>query len=110
MTREILYKKTSFTDQKSKEFLEKLKKANETNFERTHDAIMGNSKIEGISHLVSNNLIEWLKSHPLINISALCREAGINRSNFDKSLKMGVISLKHEDALIKILKKYGYDK
>lgn len=56
------------------------------------------------------SLIEWLKSHHLINISALCREAGINRSNFDKSLKMGLISPKHEIKLIEILKHYGYGK
>ena len=54
------------------------------------------------------SLIEWLKSHPLVNISALCREASINRSNFDKSLKMGIISPKHENKLVKILKNYGY--
>jgi hypothetical protein len=56
----------------------------------------------------SENLVEWLKCHELINISALCREAGINRSNFDKSLKMGLISPKHESVLSNILKKYGY--
>ena len=114
MTREILYKKTSFAEDKSKEFLERVKKENEINFEKTHDAIIGKSKNEGILSHVSNgdskSLIEWLKSHPLINISALCREAGINRSNFDKSLKMGLISLKHENELIIILKKYGYGK
>jgi len=56
----------------------------------------------------SENLVEWLKRHELINISALCRQAGINRSNFDKSLKMGLISPKHESVLSNILKKYGY--
>lgn len=56
----------------------------------------------------ANSLVDWLKTHELINISALCREAGINRSNFDKSLKMGLISAKHEAVLSKILKKYGY--
>jgi hypothetical protein len=45
----------------------------------------------------------------LINISGLCKEAGINRSNFDKSLKMGAISPKHENVLSNILKKYGYE-
>lgn len=56
----------------------------------------------------NESLVEWLKSHPLVNISALCREASINRSNFDKSLKMGIISPKHENKLVKILKNYGY--
>jgi hypothetical protein len=42
-------------------------------------------------------------------MSALCREAGINRSNFDKSIKMGFISPKHESKLVNILKKYGYE-
>lgn len=61
-----------------------------------------------VSVYKEESLIEWLKSHPLVNISALCREAGINRSNFDKSLKMGIISPKHENKLVKILKNYGY--
>ena len=55
-------------------------------------------------------LIDWIKVHKLINISGLCKEAGINRSNFDKSLKMGIISPKHEITLINILKDYGYGK
>jgi len=55
----------------------------------------------------ADSLVDWLKTHELINISALCREAGINRSNFDKSLKMGLISPKQEAVLSKILKKYG---
>lgn len=61
-----------------------------------------------VSFYKEESLVEWLKSHPLVNISALCREAGINRSNFDKSLKMGIISPKHENKLVKILKNYGY--
>ena len=61
-----------------------------------------------VSVYKEESLIEWLKSHPLVNISALCREASINRSNFDKSLKMGIISPKHENKLVKILKNYGY--
>ena len=113
MAREILYKKTSFVEDKSKEFLERIKKEDETNFEKMHDLIMGESKNEGIlshvSNAESNNLIDWLKSHPLVNFSALCREAGINRSNFDKSLKMGTISPKHQNKLVKILKNYGYE-
>ena len=56
----------------------------------------------------ADTLVDWLKTHELINISALCRQAGINRSNFDKSLKMGLISPKQEAVLSKILKKYGY--
>jgi len=61
-----------------------------------------------VSVYKEESLVEWLKSHPLVNISALCREASINRSNFDKSLKMGIISPKHENKLVKILKNYGY--
>ena len=58
-----------------------------------------------VSVYKEESLVEWLKSHPLVNISALCREASINRSNFDKSLKMGIISPKHENKLVKILNK-----
>ena len=65
---------------------------------------------ENVSVYKNETLIEWLKNHKLINISGLCKLAGINRSNFDKSLKMGLISPKHENTLINILKNYGYGK
>lgn len=98
MSREILYKKPEvFVKQidgnEGKKILDR--------FEKTGflPPVRGNEQV---------NLIEWLKTHKLINISALCREAGINRSNFDKSLKMGLISPKHETILSNILKKYGY--
>lgn len=85
MTREILYKKSSEQKQNLPDF-----------------------KI--VSERKNTSLIEWIKVHKLINISGLCKEAGINRSNFDKSLKMGAISPKHEITLINILKDYGYGK
>ena len=84
MTREILYKKPSEQKQNLPDF-----------------------KI--VSERKNASLIEWIKVHKLINISGLCKEAGINRSNFDKSLKMGAISPKHEITLINILKDYGYE-
>lgn len=98
MTREILYKKPEvfakqIDGEEGKKVLDR--------FEKTGflPPVRGNEQ---------QSLIEWIKTHQLINISALCREAGINRSNFDKSLKMGLISLKHEKVLSNILKKYGY--
>lgn len=84
MTREILYKKPSEQKQNLPDFKIVLERKN-------------------------TSLIEWIKVHKLINISGLCKEAGINRSNFDKSLKMGAISPKHEITLINILKDYGYE-
>jgi hypothetical protein len=86
MSREILYKKT--TEKESDLTNEKSKTNNAT----------------------EQGLVEWIRSHELLNISALCKQAGINRSNFDKSLRMGLISPKHEPILIKILKNYGYGK
>jgi hypothetical protein len=100
MSREILYKKTQvianqIDGKEGKKILD--------HFEKTGylPPIRGNQP---------QSLVEWLKCHELINISALCRQTGINRSNFDKSLKMGLISPKHENKLIDILKKYGYGK
>jgi hypothetical protein len=58
----------------------------------------------------NENIVDWLNAHPLINISGLCREAEINRANFDKYLKMKKIPQKHETALINILKNYGFGK
>lgn len=100
MAREILYKK--------QEVISKHIDGNEgkkilDHFEKT-------GQLPPVRNEKSENLSEWLKSRPLINISALCRNAGINRSNFDKSLKMGLISPKHEIKLIEILKHYGYGK
>lgn len=52
---------------------------------------------------------EWLKSHPLINIAALCRVIGYNRGafwHFQDKQDLG------EDALVRlenVLKNYGYD-
>ena len=91
MSREILYKKTDSDTVK----VTKNKTIKEVS--NVYDSVKKNEP-----------LIEWIKSHSLINISALCREAGINRSNFDKSLKMGIIPSKHEKILSDILKKYGY--
>ena len=100
MAREILYKKEAIFE-------------GNNNVYKTPKLVIGDGKKTLINTSVSvyknESLTEWLKSHPLVNISALCREAGINRSNFDKSLKMGIISQKHEIKLIQILKKYGYE-
>jgi len=86
MSREILYKKTT---------------------EKESDLTNEKSKTNNVTE---QGLVEWIRSHELLNISALCKQAGINRSNFDKSLRMGLISPKHEPILIKILKNYGYGK
>jgi len=100
MSREILYKKEVIFGGSVK-------------IDTSPKLVMDNEKKIGINTSVpvhkNESLVEWLKSHPLINISALCREAGINRSNFDKSIKMGFISPKHENKLVKILKNYGYE-
>jgi DNA-binding phage protein len=100
MSREILYKKTSEKEPK-KDYL--LKPSKDSNFIEKKESI----KILNEEDL---SLSKWIKSHKLINISALCKEAGINRSNFDKSLKMDSIPEKHEKILIDILKRYGYKK
>lgn len=81
MAREILYKKLSVSNEKQPEL-----------------------KTQNV------NLIEWLSSHRLINISGLCKQVGINRSNFDKYCKMKSIPLKYESKIINILKHYGYGK
>lgn len=99
MAREILYKKQEVVSKKID--CEEGRKALDL-FEKT-------GYLPPVKGDQSQSLAEWLRCHPLINISALCREAGINRSNFDKSLKMGLISQKHEIKLNKILKQYGYD-
>jgi len=79
-------------------------------YKKELDVKINVSPKQEVAKVNTESLVEWLKCHELINISALCRQTGINRSNFDKSLKMGLISSKHENKLIDILKKYGYGK
>ena len=98
MTREILYKKPEVF----------AKQIDGEEGKRVLDRFEKTGFLPPVKGSQPESLIEWLKTHPLINISALCRESGINRSNFDKRLKMGLIPPKHEIKLIKILKQYGY--
>lgn len=59
----------------------------------------------------SKYLYEWLDLHPMINLNGLCRDAGVDRSNFAKWKKAGT-DLKPEVVakLTEILKQYGYGK
>lgn len=50
----------------------------------------------------------WLNEAALINRSALCKEAKIDRGNFDKYLKIGEIPEKLIENIKKVISKYGY--
>lgn len=60
--------------------------------------------------IVELDLAKWLIEHPLINKSALCRLANLDRGNFDKYLKMGKFPESAEKSLSEQLKAYGYGK
>lgn len=59
--------------------------------------------------ITSKSLIKWLRSHPLININALCEAVGYDRSNFQKAMSGNRdIPDKYLKGFEKELKKYGY--
>jgi hypothetical protein len=59
----------------------------------------------------SDYLIDWINSHPLINVAMLCKLAGnADHGNMSNALS-GTgrnISQKHIDAMERILKDYGF--
>ncbi len=65
-------------------------------------------KVEAIKRVVVETPIEWLKTHPLFSIGGMCKELGIDPSNFHKQVKMGILPKDKEDKIVQILKQYGY--
>lgn len=58
----------------------------------------------------SDIIVQWLKSHPLINISGLCDYIGYNRRNFASVLNGDrYLPAKYQTRVIKVLKLYGYN-
>lgn len=53
-------------------------------------------------------MAKWINEASLLNISALCKAAKIDRGNFDKYLKIGEIPKKFLEPIGNIIKKYGY--
>jgi hypothetical protein len=59
----------------------------------------------------SEHLVNWVNSHPLINVKLLCEMAGMNNwGNFSNAL-LGhrSVSPKYIDYLEKVLKEYGFE-
>lgn len=57
----------------------------------------------------SESLVAWLKTHPLLNINAVCEAVGYDRSNLQKAMDGNrKIPDKYLKAFKKELKKYGY--
>lgn len=57
----------------------------------------------------SNNIAKWLRAHPLINISGLCRQIGYDRRNFASVLEGDrCLPVKYISMVERILKSYGY--
>lgn len=67
-------------------------------------------KVSSIDSNSGEKLAEWIKSASLINKSALCKIAKIDRGNLDKFLSKGVIPHQHVKIISLILKDYGYAK
>jgi hypothetical protein len=55
-------------------------------------------------------LLTWLKSHPLIKIRELERDAGVPRGALNKALhgEPKYLSPKHKPKLVDILNRYGF--
>lgn len=59
----------------------------------------------------SNHLVQWIKEHPLINISMLCQMAGSNDSTYFSRAVNGkgrYVSRLYIDAIEKVLEAYGF--
>jgi predicted transcriptional regulator len=58
---------------------------------------------------LSKEIANWVKNDaPFLNRSAVCRAAKIDRSNFDKFIKMGYVPERHIALLSQVLSKYGF--
>lgn len=56
-------------------------------------------------------MINWINSHPFFKWSAMCKEIGIDKGNFQRILKSKSspkISQEKVDKILIIIKKYGY--
>lgn len=53
-------------------------------------------------------MAKWINEAVLLNLSALCKEAKVDRGNFDKYLKIGEIPEKFIESVKKVISKYGY--
>lgn len=68
-------------------------------------------ELPGIIKLKSKKITTWIKSHPAIKWTLICKNAGVDKGNFQKVLKSEAPSIKIEN-IIKLereLKKYGYE-
>jgi hypothetical protein len=52
---------------------------------------------------------KWIKDATIINRTALCKEAEIDRGNLDKYLLKGEIPEQHLSKIIKVIIPYGYN-
>jgi hypothetical protein len=96
MSREIMYKNPELT--KSPEKTE------------TQESL----RLEDLYKLVevkSKKIVNWIKSHPAIKWSLICKSAGIDKGNFQRTLKSEKpkIKIEHIIKLEKELKQYGYE-
>jgi len=67
------------------------------------------SKSAKVSDNQSFTIIQWLKSHDLIKIRALCEKSGIDPGNFHRWVNVKKeIPKEVQDKIIPIIKKYGY--
>ena len=68
-------------------------------------------EIPNFIKLKSQKITSWIKSHPAIKWSFICKIVGIDKGNFQKILKSENPSIKIENIikLEKELKKYGYE-
>lgn len=58
------------------------------------------------------DIVSWIKTHPRFKWSTLCPEIGVDKGQFCKMLKAGVLKLP-DDKIVKIkeiIKDYGYGK
>lgn len=81
------------------------------NFEEKKSEQIGIDELPNLIKTKSKKITTWIKSHPAIKWSLICKNIGIDKGNFQKTLKSENPSIKIENIikLEKELKKYGYE-
>lgn len=55
-------------------------------------------------------IVKWLNEHPYLSQNALCKEVGIDRGNFFRTVKTGLPALREDviKKIVKVISRYGF--
>lgn len=70
-------------------------------------AVMDSDKVD-IWLKLNDRVIKWLKDNPIIKMSHICDESGLNQGNLVTSIKKGQISEENLEKIVKVISKLGF--